>query len=414
MSISSSNNEECDQIKLQFLTADERLIEIARVYWQVGEDGKWIKTSEIENRFGISRGRVPSIVAPICLAYSSCVICTQCNRLLGFNSRTKLDEELRVIRKKNRGRYRYYEPICSACQEDLARRKLAAIAVKVRAAHLAIKSELDFIHEDPHTLDYHNMTLRQAFLLDGLLRSAGDCWRGESLDAWTDAKVKLCDTEEDIQSVYMELYRSGWLRPCSTNSLDLFTVRDDGQLVFDALKIRWTVAGDNSGLLFNDVLEIAESVQKQATSVQLRQIWEWVSLCELKGIFSWCYKKWEFRSKGWTPAMERGSLDLLSVCSLGAAKMIMTRCCKSIASELQRNVRPAAHTYNMLPGSLRRTLDFYVAKGWQIEPYHRRSGSAESIFTSHLFDRILNLGDFGYENLTGNLLSDLSQVHHLN
>lgn len=408
MSISNSTNEERDQITLEFLTTDERLIEIARAYWEFGEDGKWIKTSEIENRLEISRGRVPSIVAPICLAYSSSVRCTQCNHLLGFNSRAKLDEELRMIKQKRRGRCNYYEPICSACQEDSERKQLAAIVAKARAAELAIKSELDFIHEDPHTLDYSNMTLRQGFLLDGLLRSAGDCWRGETLDAWTEAKVKLCDTEEDIRSVYRELYRSSWLRPCSTNSLDLFTVGENDQLVFDELKVRWNVAADKFGLLFNDILKIADLVQKEATPEQLRPIWEWVCLCELKGHFYWCHKDWDFKSRGWTLAMERGALDLLSVCSIGSAKLIMKRCCKNIASELQKRSRPAAHTYNMLPGNLRKTFDFYIGAGWQVNPYNRQNSSVEPIFTSHLFDRLLKSGNFGYRNLNGNSFSSIA------
>jgi len=410
MSTYKKIDEERNQITLKFLTADERLIEIARAYWEFDEDGKWIKTSEIENRFGISRGRVPSIVAPICLAYSSMVRCTQCNHLWGLNSRSKLEEELRAIRLKRRGRYNYYNPICSACQEDSVKKQLAAITAKAREAQLAIKSELDFIHEEPHTLDYSNMTLRQAFLLDGLLRSAGDCWRGEVLDAWIEAKVKLCDTEEDIRSVYTELYSSGWLRPSLTNSLELFTIGENDQLVFDVLKVHWNVARDKSGLIFNDLLKIADLIQREAKPEQLRPIWEWVCLCELKGHFYWCYKDWKFTSKGWTPAMERGALDLLSVCSIGSAKFIMKRCCRNIAAEIQKRSRPTAHTYNMLPGNLRKSFDFYISQGWQVNSYNRQSISVEPIFTSHLFDRILKSGNSGYQNLNGSSFPQILQL----
>ena len=244
------------------------------------------------------------------------------------------------------------------------------------------------------------MGLRDAFLLEGMLSYAGDAWRGSILDGWERHQLLLCSDLDECRSVYEELYRSGWLSPSPNSPLDAFTVEAGDVVGIDALRVNWTLAADLNGEPYEAILTAATNVLRGANAAELMPLWKWVSLCELHAHFNYCHKYWKFRSRGWTPTIESNLTRLLDGCSLGVAKSVMWKCFKHLAAELQKGSRPAAHTYNMLPSNFQRTYDHWCANGWPILPWQRRV-SAESVYTSLMFDRVLGGGTDFYNHLTG-------------
>jgi hypothetical protein len=328
-------------------------------------------------------------------------LCPECMRATPISARSELDS----LKKASRwiGYGNVPSPlICTDCLKTRRQQEVAAAKAALQKKEQQITAWLQGVDRKHAGVDYGAIQPRHAFLLSGLLRYAGDAWDGEILCAWEQYQPLLCDIEEDVRSVFEELYNAEWLMPHANSPLDAFSVDQSGEVCVDALRVNWALSPDVHSRPSSSILEFAQTSLQQASPEQLRSIWEWVCMCELRGHFAYCHQTWQFRSRGWTPAVEGNLSQLLSECSLGVAKTLMWKCFKHLASELQKRVRSPQHTYNMLPGSFQRTYDYYRVNGWSIEPWRRRALSQEPIYTSHLFNRLLSGGIVHYNELIGN------------
>lgn len=387
-------------IKLEFLTDDERLVALATAYWALNDAGGWLhaKVSTLEAMFSVPRGRMHQYVGQACVAKSLEPYCSHCGASAIFNSRTEVESIKKRLQRSASPRFGWSR-ICMECRAGAKAKQQAAHEAQLRANQAVLSAWLNQA-ECNRSKDYRGMGLREAFLLEGLLSYAGDAWQGQLLDGWEQHQLQLCRDLDDCRNVYEELYLSGWLNPSPNSPLDAFTIEAGDVVGFDVLRVNWTLASDLGGEPHEAILAAAANVLRQASAAELMPLWQWVSLCELRAHFSYCHEHWEFRSRGWTPTIDGNLARLLEVCSLGAAKSIMWKCFRYLASELHRGKRPAAHIYNMLPGSFQRTYDHWRANGWPIHPWERRV-SAEPVYTSLLFDRVLGGGTDFYNRLTG-------------
>jgi len=388
-------------IKLEFLTDDKHLIALATTYWALDDAGGWLapKVSTLEAIFGVPRGRMHQYVSQACVAKSLEPYCSECGASAIFNSRTDAESIQKRLQRSVSPRFGW-SPVCTDCRAGAKAKQRAANEAKLQAHHALQSAWLNETERNQSPKDYHSMSLRDAFLLEGMLSYAGEAWRGRLLDGWERHQTLLCSDLDACRNVYGELYRSGWLNPSPNSPLDAFTIEAGDVVEFDILRVNWTLAADLDGEPHDAILDAATNVLRQASAAELMPLWQWVSLCELRAHFNYCHKHWQFRSRGWTPTIESNLTRLLDGCSLGVAKSIMWKCFKHLASELHKGTRPAAHTYNMLPGSFQRTYDHWRANGWPIQPWQRRV-SAESVYTSLLFDRVLGGGTDFYNRQTG-------------
>jgi hypothetical protein len=392
--------------KLEFQTDDEHLIALATAYWALDDAGGWLHptVSTLEAMFSVPRGRMHQHVSRACVAKSLAPYCSECGACAIFNSRTEAESIKKRQQRSVSPRFGW-SPVCTDCRAGAKAKQRAANEAKLQAHHALISAWLNETERNQPSKDYRSMGLREAFLLEGMLSYGGEAWRGRLLDGWERHQSLLCSNLDDCRNVYGELYRSGWLSPSPNSPLDAFTVEAGEVVGFDVLRVNWTLAADLGGEPSEAILAAAGNVRQQASAAELMPLWQWVSLCELRAQFNYCHEHWKFRSRGWTPTIESNLARLLDGCSLGVAKSVMWKCFKHLASELQKNMRPAAHTYNMLPGSFQRTYDHWRANGWPIQPWQRRV-SAESVYTSLLFDRVLGGGTDFYNHLTGSGLVD--------
>lgn len=384
-------------LELEFLTDDQRLIDLATAYWSRSPDAKWTyKLTEIQQTFGFGHGQVPSTVASNCVARLSTVRCPECG--LGKPVRSRADfEYARKTEHRRRSGSDASKDICRTCRDNRVRLELAARQAAVRAAEARLNAWVDALDDEPPTRRYASMSLREAFLLDGLLRYAGDAHRAEDLSAWSAGMPKLCDTEEDTRAVFKELYDANWLAPSPSTPLDAFSVSPSGEPTTDVLRVKWKLATDSDDGQPLSLLQYAQAIERDATAAELHPIWEWVCLCELRAHFAFCQRKWHW-PRGWTDATQKSLLDLLTECSLGTAKTVIWKCFKNLAAELQRRDRHPAHVYNMMPGSFLTTFDYYQARGWKIEPWRPLSSA---LYSQHLFNRVMGGGAQFYDSGTG-------------
>lgn len=395
-------------IKLEFLTDDESLIALATVYWAMDDTGAWLhkKVSTVETMFNVPRGRLHQYVSQACVAKSLAPYCSACSAPAIFNSRTDAESYRKRLQRSHHPRVGW-APICMDCRANERAKEQAAHEAKLRAHHDAVRDWLSDRGRYPQMKDYRSIGLREAFLLTGLLGYAGESWRGQYLDSWESHRTRLCGDENDCPNVYHELYQLGWLNPNPNSPLDALAVEAGGALSCDMLRVNWVLAVDQGGEPFEAVMDASADRLRRAHAAELMPLWLWVSLRELHSHFNYCHEHFSFRSRGWTPTIEGNLARLLEECSLAVAKTVMFKCFKHLASELQKNKLPAAHTYNKLPGGFQHTYDLWRANGWLLEPWRRRI-STESVYTSLLFDRVLGGGTDFYNNLSKSGFTDYS------
>jgi hypothetical protein len=74
---------------------------------------------------------------------------------------------------------------------------------------------------------------------------------------------------------------------------------------------------------------------------------------------------------------------------------------KDMAALSQEKAYARQHVYNMIPGNIRRYLDYRLSNNIPIRPWHRAAPVTESWMTSVLFDKVLGDGNLSFEMLTG-------------
>lgn len=261
----------------KFTTSDEKFIALAKAYWQKDSSGKWLyKMIELETQYDIRKGKVHATVSGVCKMSDSELACPTCSNLFEFSTHTGYESSLEL--KKKYIRLGREIESCHECQMRAAVLQRAEEEAQNRRRDEIIKNWLlEPTQAEPLT-DYTQIALKHAFLLDGLLRYAGDDWREDKLDAWVTNKPKLCDSEEDIRTAYFELHLAGLIAPSANSPLDAFIVYGDDVIGFDELRVNWTIASDTGGAPYSELLRLTDTVLRSATAKEMRPIWEWVSL----------------------------------------------------------------------------------------------------------------------------------------
>ena len=389
---------------LEFSTDDLHLIALATAYWSRAEGRNWdYKLSEVESTFSKGRGKVLPAVAAVCIARLDSHQCTDCAQGIPMRSRADADFAL----KKSRWRRRATEsgPICAACRDLRVARDMERRRAAVRASHELIAAHRAAFIDGPPERDYEAMTLREAFLLAGMLRYAGDAWRAPALSAWSTGLPPLCDTEADTRAVFDELYACGWMTPSPDSPSEAFSVSAGGVLEIDVLRVGWVFAADAGGRPASSLLGVAQSIEASASGAELHAIWQWVCLSELRAQFAHCQREEKWPGH-WSDALQRNLLELLEVCPLGPAKTILWKCIRFLTADLHARKRPVPHTYNMLPGNLLRTFDLYQSRGWNITSWRPLSSA---LYSQHLFNHVMGGGPELYDIGTGSVLRSQSQ-----
>lgn len=390
-------------------TEDEKMSELARAYWSQTPEGTWeFKSKELASRFSVSIYKLHSIVASVSNATHADLTCDGCEKDRKFSSRTFFSELLQE--KFISVRLKRNAFLCLECRNFEDTNQQAEEECQLRVTDQKI---IDWIDENLMRLypkSYENSPLLDAFLIDGLLRYAGDAWKGEQLDSWKSYEPHLCETKEGTIEIYQHLYSNGWIVPHANSPTEAFTVDSESNVQFDYLRVNWQLAPNEHERPFNQITTITETLLSKAKSEDLLELWQWTCLHELRAHFNYWHDRYDFGSRGWTEKIEEQLLGVLQDWSLAQAKSIVYFSIKDLTVLLQdRNyVRP--HVHNMLAGKFSTLANRYRANGWNLTVQNRQSTRTEAIHTSHLFDHVLGGGDELYYKLTGNQLRNIGTV----
>jgi hypothetical protein len=388
-------------LTLKMLTEDASLISLAKDYWELQSDGIWTyKTEDLAQKYSHPKSRLASIVAKACEAFSPLVQCPSCNVPQVIKSRAQYLSFAKVSERQLNWR-RQTECVCNACLEAEREAWLAEMTRQELLKEKAIADWLDKMARERKPTSYSAAPLLDAFLLDGLLRYAGNAFQEDQIDAWENHKLRLCPLTEDTIAAYTQLYSHGWIVPSANSPLGAFSVGADGQIGFSVMRVNWTLAADADGFPPSAVPQILASILQQAKTEDLHEVWNWVCMTELHEQFNYVHDRFQFGSKGWTPKVQEQLKLLLEDCSLAHAKGFIWLTFNGLAPKLMDREYKRPVVYNMIPGGFLRTFQRYQANGWDVKTLPRQSPANEAIYTGHLFDTVLGGGTDLYVKLKG-------------
>lgn len=387
-------------------TEDASLDALARAFWALDDGGKWVyRIAELAERFGEPVHSVHHVVRKVCQAYCTSVRCARGGEPLPVQSRSAYET---MVRNRPRPYGRATRLLCASCEREERAERIDEMQKAVERKRQAIDGWLEQMAGELHTKKYAEAPLKDAFFLDGLLRYAGDAWKGNRLDAQRASVPRLCPSDEDTARVYLYLFERGWISPANDSPHEAFVVGADGEVsIRDVALVNWILASDSEAEGHDGILNATEAILDDVPGAELSELWYWVGLCELRSQFNKLHDEFRFLSKGWTPGVEEGLRGLLRDCSLGHAMKIVYLSLRNLSVELQRRRYNAQHVYNMIPSSFRRQFDWHQANGYQFDPLPRLSPPNEAVYTGLLFDKVMGGGKDLHIRLTGASLAAL-------
>lgn len=399
------------KIVLKMQTTDQKKIELANAYWSQNSDNSWcLDPEQVAKQFSISSNRIPSILSSVCEATHPDLTCSgdECNAPRKLTSRSNFLKCLNDVRLKERRLRATF--LCTKCQKLESGHLLAIEKEREEVATEKIRGWLTESTLKFHPKFYEDCPLRDAFFIDGLLRSAGDAWNGAQLDSWIAYQPHLCAVDEEATDVYKHLYFNGWITPDANSPLDAFYIVDDEAVSFDFLRVRWLLAEDAFGAPHTQIIEITRKILSTAQSNEYLDLWRWTCLRELHAHFNYCQSIKPIGQTSWTAEIEQKLSKVLEVHSLAEAKSIIYFCFDNIKTDLKDKKTVKPYSANQLANYfLSMSNRFHtMGRGVCVLKPHVLLGTT-AIYTSHLFVHVFGGGDELYLTLTGIKLKNLNQ-----
>lgn len=385
-------------IDLCFTTDDEHLIQLSIEYWQLGENGDWAQgaTTVIAKRHGYTLAKLTKAVHDSCVALTT-VRCS-CGQRLVATSRTAF----RAL--KNEPSTRRTVGQQRQCDFCIARRLIEQQRLqeeKRATEEKVIQHQIQAWANQLRPRSYATAPFRDAYILYGIFSASGDLWTQGKLEAWSSHRTPLFAHPDDSVSVYQWLHEGGWIAPTQIRrgslKLDL-----DGVLEYDVSMMNWALVPDSCGLSFTEVLLSLENTLAQAARSDWREVWYLVCLSELRKLLENELRRYGFSCKSWSPLIRQNLLHILDECSLAESMRIVYDSVGELVKlrEDKHKNYNWKHIENMLPGSFKRRLDRIRSNSWTPFRWRRYGAKDEAIFTSLLFDTVLQDSN-DYDALTG-------------
>jgi hypothetical protein len=139
-------------LELKFLTEDARLIELARLYWELDHEGKHFphQLKKLAPDFLVPANKILNTVLETCEAFSPEIACETCGRSRSYQSRRDYSEAQRHFRRY--GRWQcwecYLEEERRRREDERRRRELAEQQALALRSHLKELVEKAYAREE--------------------------------------------------------------------------------------------------------------------------------------------------------------------------------------------------------------------------------------------------------------------------
>jgi hypothetical protein len=287
--------------------------------------------------------------------------------------------------------------------EAAAASERAAVAEEVRQRERVAKL---VPHELP-PVDFSDLDYHQAFTLYSVLVAADSHWQENRIGPIATHAGELAPTPDLTDLLYQRLYRSRIIAPSPRSRASAFQFDDAGGIAgFSIRDVEWIIAKDRHGASMRDVFAKLGVRVKWPDADGIEETWNMVAEGECKRYFIEQCERYRFTKDDlYSERVKETVLEYLATLSIGQMWNVIYYVMKDLAALVQERTYSRQHVYNMIPGSIRRKIDYRIANGREIIPWSRRHPSKESWITSILLDKVLGDGNRVFASQVGESIS---------
>jgi hypothetical protein len=247
-------------LELKYLTEDARLVELARLYWELdqGENRFSHQLKELVSRFFVPANKIPGAVREICEAFSPAIACETCGQARHYDSRSDYLEAQRY--------YRYYRSWqCRKCylEEDRqlrelerAQRELAEQQALALSRHRRGLIEKTYVRQQGR--DYllpTELSLTSAVYLLSAMKAGGPVYpctfwgqfttRSEEPDVSSPLIIKdISPTKAFDEEILDRLKARGLVAVSAASEPEAFDFHEDMIVGYDSGRVQWQILPD--------------------------------------------------------------------------------------------------------------------------------------------------------------------------
>ena len=386
---------------LCFLNDDPLHHALSLRYWEIKE-GTWAeKFDALAQESGLGRSGLLDTIRESCEAYSPRLRCRGCGAPHLVRGRSKYSPLTALPLRFPRLPESEYR--CTACKEvaDALARHEKLIALEQHRAR--VTQALSQACESVAPVDYAALDYVPTFFLYCAIVAANVEWEDTCLGPIDSHPGQLGPTPDLTEHVYMTLHDAGIISPAPSSDPRAFTINDvDGSLDFALRKVSWRLAPDAGGRSMSEVFALLGARLVDPEPAAVTELWYMIAESECRRYFlKQCERYTYIKSDVYTAKVSDTVRSCLAHLSIGQMWNIVFYVLKDLAALSQEKTYARQHVYNMIPGNIRRYVDYRIGNNRPIHPWRRPAPATESWMTSILLDKVLGEGDAAFEALTG-------------
>ena len=375
-------------LQLEFLTDDEKVIQLCRQYWQCDESCKFpLTVAQLAKEYGLKSGDVSNLVYTNCNAYSDNKICPVCSEPTIFQNRTDYQQQCRWPSKAQ---------VCTECQEKEAKRVRDEQAALLEQKRRIINERFSIVSR---AVNIQELSLEDAVYLLSFIRATGseDFSYFGPLEHTTNKLSPLASYDYEIISHLCGKYI--FFHPDS--SPEAFEFVDGEPLSGYTYKVKWLLlTGKDIEKTRQAITAIENAFRTQEDwppkwHEQKLALWKKVALEECLEYFKLVLEEHHLPFK---PG-EKTELTITNLLEQFSTAQVCSMIWSSVKNAVAFNVRQQVtkiHAANTVIGRMQSYAERAIAEGWTVKPSHRDFRCPQSIVSQVLFNTALKIGDKGF------------------
>jgi hypothetical protein len=379
-------------IELDFNTEDEALIKLCQQYWEMDEEGRFVHTVvTLAREVNLSSREFGQMVNANCDAYTLDDICESCGGSRIYTSRSDFTQRRRYAEM---GR----EWICEDCKAKERERAATAKREQDEQRRALVKEHYEVRQ---HEFDRDDLTLRDAVFLITLTRHLAREDFQKILPVESN-EYPLTPSREYDRDLVVHLYKRRLIAVDPDSSIESFVFNEENVPErFYPIKVHWLLIANNESRDTN--IAFIRQVEQMFRDMDWNADWEdgvidlWREVA-LHECLSYLKLALDDHKLPFTPGEKTVQMfqQVLERYSVSQVYSFIWRAAKDAAAFYTRERVPKTHAANTAVGAIQRAAERAHANGWEVKHYGRDRRLPESVLNQVLFNRVLQVGDEGF------------------
>lgn len=376
-------------IELNFLTDNEEIKEVCRLYWELDENQKFkFSISNLARKFGYKANQLSKFVSDHCIAYTLDNECITCGAPYTFTNRTNLTNSRRLLDTDWK---------CSECVEKERLKRIEAQKQIEEQKRLIVRDTFSLSNRE--AIDLRSISLEHAVFLLALTR-LGASEDLSYIRPIASASQLLAPSEGYGYEITHQMYQNGLIYIHPESDPQAFTFEGIKIVRYSTGYVMWALPKHKEQLGPQQIIFELEEIFRSMDWAEnwhkaWPSLWKKIALEECLQYLNVCIEEhgFAFNPGDKTKLVIKGALANFSVSQV---YNMTWRAAKDAAAFYMRERVSKKQAANTIVGSIQRYAERALAEGWEVKKYGRDRRCPQSLVSQILFNVVLQIGDDGF------------------